>query len=107
MVASYDEFAAQHRAEHLNPFNRWCAVVGNALTVAGPVLMLLGRRKGGAALAVAGPAILVAGHVVEGNLPGSLSMLARHPIWAGRADFAVARATIMGSLPSSTNSRSS
>jgi hypothetical protein len=43
-----------------------------------------------------GAAITVVGHVVEGNLPRALSMLARHPIWAARADFDVARQTIMG-----------
>ena len=103
MVASYDEFAAEHRAEHLNPVNRWCAVFGNYLPVVGAISMLLGRRKAGLALVGSGAAILTAGHVVEGNLPRSLSMLYRHPIWAARADFAVARATIMGSHLSSTN----
>ena len=96
MVASYDEFATEHRAEHLNPFNRWCAVVGNYLPVVGAVGMLLGRRRAGAALVGLGTAILALGHVVEGNLPRSLRDLARHPIWAVRADFAVARQTIMG-----------
>jgi hypothetical protein len=97
MVASYHEFAAEHRAEHLNPFNRWCAVGGNYLPVVGAVLMLLGRRKAGVALAGSGFAILAAGHVVEGNLPRSLRDLARHPIWSVRADFAVARDTITSS----------
>jgi hypothetical protein len=96
MVASYDEFEAEHHAEHLTPFNRWCATVGNPLSVVGPVVMLLGRRKTGAALAGSGLAILVAGHVVERNLPRSLRDLARHPIWSVRADFDVARLTIMG-----------
>jgi hypothetical protein len=59
--------------------------------------MLLGRRKAGAALAGSGLAITAAGHIVEGNLPRALSMLARHPIWAVRADFAVAQQTITGS----------
>jgi hypothetical protein len=96
MAASYAEFEAEHHAEHLTPFNRWCATVGNPLSVVGPVVMLLGRRKTGAALAGSGLAILVAGHVVEGNLPRSLRDLARHPIWSVRADFDVARQTIMG-----------
>jgi hypothetical protein len=100
MVASYDEFAAEHRGEHLSRFNRWCAVAGNSLGVVAAVSALVGRRKAGAALFALGSAILATGYVAEGNLPRSLTMLARHPIWAVRADFAVARATIMGSRPS-------
>jgi hypothetical protein len=61
---------------------------------------MVGRQKAGAALFALGSAILAVGHVVEGNLPRSLTMLARHSIWAVRADFAVARATIMGFRPS-------
>jgi hypothetical protein len=97
MVATYDEFAAEHRAEHLKPFNRWCAVVGNPLSVVGGASMLLGHRRGGAALAGSGLAILGAGHIAEGNLPRSLRDLARHPIWSVRADLALARDTIMDS----------
>lgn len=97
MVATYDEFAAGHRAQHLKPFNRWCAVVGNPLSVVGGASMLLGHRRSGAALAGSGLAILGAGHVAEGNLPRSLRDLARHPIWSVRADFALARDTIMDS----------
>jgi hypothetical protein len=94
-VASYGEFAAQHRAEHLTPFNRWCAVIGNYLTIPSAVAALLGRPKTAAALFGLGTVILGAGHVVEGNLPRSIRDLARHPIWSVRADFAVVRATIM------------
>jgi hypothetical protein len=96
MGASYTEFAAQHRAEHLTPFNRWCAVIGNYLALPTAVAALLGRPKIAAALFGLGTVILGAGHVVEGNLARSLGDLARHPIWSVRADFAVARATIMG-----------
>jgi hypothetical protein len=95
VFASYDEFAAEHRAEHLNPFNRWCAVVENSLAIVGVVAMLSGRRKAGLALVGSGSAIGGLGHVVEGNLPRALHDLA-HPIWSVRADFAVALATIMG-----------
>jgi hypothetical protein len=66
MVASYEEFEAEHHADHLNAFNRWCAVVGNPMQVVGAVVMLLGRRKVGAALTGSGAAITVVGHVVEG-----------------------------------------
>jgi hypothetical protein len=100
MGASYDEFAAEHRGEHLSPFNCWCAVAGNSLGLVGAVSAMVGRHKAGAALFALGSAILAVGHVTEGNLPRSLTMTARHPIWAVRADFAVARATIMGSRPS-------
>jgi hypothetical protein len=96
MVASYDEFAAEHRAEHLKPFNRWCAVVENGLAITGALAMVLGRRKAGVALIGLGSAMGGVGHVVEGNLPRALHDAARHPIWSVRADFAVARATITG-----------
>jgi len=95
MVASYEEFAAEHRGEHLTPFNRWCAV-GNYLTVPAAIALLSGRPRVGAAIFGLGSTILVAGHVAEGNLPRSISMLATHPIWAARADFTVANAMIMG-----------
>jgi hypothetical protein len=55
-------------------------------------------------VAVSGLAILIAGHVVEGNLPRSVRDLYRHPIWGVRADFAVARETIMGSPSTADNS---
>jgi len=95
MVASYDEFAAEHRAGHLNPFNRWCAVVGNYVLVVGAGAMLLSRWRAGAALVGFGTAVLGVGHVVEGNLAQVTRDVARHPIWSMRADFAVARQTIM------------
>jgi hypothetical protein len=95
MIASYEEFAAEHRAEHRNPFNRWCAVVENSLAIVGVVAMLSGRRKAGLALVGAGSAMGGVGHAIEGNLPRALRDLA-HPIWSVRADMAVARATIMG-----------
>jgi hypothetical protein len=95
MVASYSEFAAEHQAEHLTPFNRWCAVIGNYLTIPSAVAALLGRPKTAAALFGLAAVVLGAGHVVEGNFPRSIRDLARHPIWSVRADFAVARATIM------------
>jgi hypothetical protein len=100
MVASYEEFAADHRGDHLTPFNRWCAVAGNSLAGVAAVSLLVGRPKVGAASFALGSAILGAGHLVEGNLPQSLGKLARHPIWGTRADFALARDTIMGSGPS-------
>jgi hypothetical protein len=100
MVASYEEFAADHRGDHLDPFNRWCAVAGNSLAVVAAVSLLVGRPKVGAASFGLGTAILVAGHLVEGNLIQSSSKLARHPIWGTRADFALARDAILGCRPS-------
>jgi hypothetical protein len=100
MVASYEEFAAEHRGEHLTAINRWSCVIGNYSTVPAAVALLLGRPRVGAAIFGLGSTILVAGHLAEGNLPRSLSMLATHPIWSARADFAVANATIMGALRS-------
>ena len=100
MVASYEEFAAEHRGEHLTVFNRWCAVVGNYSTVPTAIALISGRPRVGAAIFGLGTAILVAGHIAEGNLPRSLQDLARHPIWAARADFALANATVMNALKS-------
>jgi hypothetical protein len=100
MVASYEEFAAEHRGEHLSPFIRWSHVIGQYLNVVALATMLLGRRRAAAISAAASFVILTAGHVVEGNLFWSLRALARHPIRSVRADFAVAHATIMGSLRS-------
>ena len=96
MVASYEEFAAEHRGEHLSPFNRWCAVLGNYSNVPTAIALLTGRPRIAAAIFASGTTILLAGHVAEGNLPRSLSMLASHPIWAARADVAIANETILG-----------
>ncbi|MDT5330261.1 MAG: hypothetical protein QOF31_1558 [Mycobacterium sp.] len=96
MVGSYQEFAAEHRGEHLTAINRWSCVIGNYSTVPTAIALLSGRRRVAAAIFGLGSTVLVAGHLAEGNLPRSLSMLATHPIWAARADFAVANATVMG-----------
>jgi hypothetical protein len=45
-------------------------------------------------------ATLAAGHVVEGNLLRDTRDTLRHPLWAVRADVAVANATIMDALRS-------
>jgi len=94
MVASYQEFAAEHRGEHLTPVNRWCAVVGNYSTIPSAIALLSGRPRAAAGIFALGNAILVAGHIAEGNLPRSARDLARHPIWSVRADFALATATV-------------
>ena len=96
MVTSYEEFAAQQRAEHLNPFNRWCAVVGNYLAFAAAFAALSGRRRAGATLFALSQVALAAGHLAEGNLLEQTRVTARHPIWVGRADVAIANETIMG-----------
>jgi hypothetical protein len=96
MVATYEEFAAQQRAEHLNPFNRWCAVVGNYLPLAAAVTAVLGRPKAGATLFALSSVAIAAGHIVEGNLVEQTRVTARHPIWGVRADVAIANETIMG-----------
>jgi hypothetical protein len=95
MSASYEEFAAQHRADHLNPFNRWCAVVGNYLPVLSAAALLSRRPRAAAALFASSAAIIAAGHLVEGNLLRNLGYVVRHPIWSVRADLAVANATVM------------
>ena len=93
MVATYQEFAARHRTQHLNPVNRSCAVVANYLAPVAVITAVLGRPKAGAALFAFANLALVTGHIVEGNLPQAVRDM-RHPIWAVRADVAVANATI-------------
>jgi hypothetical protein len=97
MVATYKEFADQQRAEHLNPFNRWSAVVTwYLLTLPAVVAAVLGRRKAGAALFALSQVAIAAGHIVEGNLLDQTRITLRHPIWVARADIAIANETIMG-----------
>lgn len=100
MVASYEEFAAEHRAEHLTAFNRWCAVIGNYSNVPTAIALLSGRRRLAATSFGLGTAILLAGHIAEGNLPRSIQDIVRHPIWATRADVALANATVRNALKS-------
>ncbi len=101
MVASYEEFAAQQRAEHLNPFNRWCAVVAwYGLAPASAVMAVLGRPRAGAALFALSQLVIVAGHVVEGNLLEQGRITVRHPIRVLRADLAVANDTLKSALRS-------
>jgi hypothetical protein len=96
MVASYEEFAAGQRAEHLNPFNRWSAVVSwYFLALPAAVAALLGRRKAGAVLFALSQMVIVAGHIAEGNLVEQGRITARHPIWVARADVAIANETIL------------
>jgi hypothetical protein len=101
MVASYEEFATQQRAAHLNPFNRWCAVVAwYGLALAGAVAAALGRPRAGATLFAVSQVVIVAGHLVEGNLLEQTRITARHPFRVLRADLAVANATIKDALKS-------
>ena len=100
MVASYQEFAAEHRGEHTSLFIRWSHVIGQHLNVVAVAAMLLGRRRAAATSAAASFVILTAGHVVEGNMFWSLHFLARHPIWSVQAVFAVANETILSALRS-------
>jgi hypothetical protein len=98
MGESYEEFAAQHRSQHLTPFNRWCAVVGNSLVPVAAVTALTGRLKAGATIFALANTTLAAGHVAEGNFARSTRDLRRHPVWSVRADVAVAAATVRSSL---------
>jgi len=98
MGVSYEEFAAQHRTQHVTPFNRWCAVVGNSLVPVAVVTALTGRSKAGATIFALANATVVAGHIAEGNFPRSARDLIQHPIWSVRADVAVAAATVRSSL---------
>jgi hypothetical protein len=103
MVASYEEFAAEHRAQHLTAFNRWCGVVGNYSIVPTAVALLSGRPRLGTAVIGLGTAILLAGHAAEGNMPQSVRDFAEHPIWATRADFTLANTTVLNALKPPTN----
>jgi hypothetical protein len=99
MVATYGEFAAQQRAEHLNPFNRWCAVVAwYGLALPGAVTAVVGRPRAGATLFALSQVVIAAGHIVEGNVLEQTRITARHPIWVLRADLAVANDTLKSAL---------
>jgi hypothetical protein len=98
MGVSYEEFAALHRTQHVTPFNRWCAVVGNSLVPVAAVTALTGRLKVGAIIFALANATVTAGHVFEGNLPRNVRDFVEHPIWSVRADVAVAAATVRSSL---------
>jgi hypothetical protein len=67
MVASYEEFAAEHRGEHLTAFNRWSAVLGNYSTIPTAIALLSGRPRLAAGIFASGTAILLAGHIAEGG----------------------------------------
>jgi hypothetical protein len=96
-MTTYQEFAAAHRADHLSPVNRWCAVLSNLLLApAAVVAAVLGRPRTGVALFGMANAVMVTGHVVEGNLPRNIGFFLRHPLWSVRADVAVAVDTVMG-----------
>jgi hypothetical protein len=42
---SYEEFAAEHRAQHLSPFIRWSPVVGNYSLVPTAIALLFSRIR--------------------------------------------------------------
>jgi hypothetical protein len=94
MVATYREFAAGHRTQHVTAFNRWCAVVGNSLAPVAVVTALTGRPRAAVTIFALANATLIAGHLAEGNAPRSVTDLLRHPIWSVRADVALAIATV-------------
>lgn len=92
--ASFEEFQAEHRADHQSAFNRWCAAVGNPVYLVGVAALLMRRWRTGAALFIGGTGLTA----VEGNLPSANRALARHPIWAVRADVILARDILVGRL---------
>jgi hypothetical protein len=49
-IATHRLLCDRPRLEHLSSFNRWCAVIGNYLTLPSAVAALLGRPKTAAAL---------------------------------------------------------
>ena len=73
-------------------------MVGNSLVPVAAATALTGRRKAGATLFALANATVIAGHIAEGNLPRATRDLVQHPIWAVRADVAVAAATVRRSL---------
>jgi hypothetical protein len=104
MAASYEEFAAEHRAEHHSAFIRWTTVIGNYSNVPTAVALVLGRRRTAATIFGLGTAALVLGHAAEGNLARAGRDLVRHPIWSVRADVAVANATLRHAIASQETS---
>jgi hypothetical protein len=100
MVATYKEYAADHRAQHVTDFDRWCAVLGTYGTLAAVVVAVFRRPKTAAALYGLANVVCITGHIAEGNHRRIMRDTAHHPIWALRADIAVANATIMDSLRS-------
>jgi len=99
MASSYEEFAAQQRAEHLNPFNRWSAVVAwYGLAIPGAVTAALGRPRAGVALFALSQLVIIAGHMVEGNVVDQTRVTVHHPIRVLRADLAVANDTLKSTL---------
>jgi hypothetical protein len=78
--AKREALAAQHRTQHLEPFNRWCVVVGNSLAPVAAVTALTGHPRAGAMVFALANATLFAGHAVEGNIPRAVRDLFRHPI---------------------------
>jgi hypothetical protein len=98
LVGSCEAFAAQHRTQHLEPFNRLCAVVGNSLAPVAAVTALTAHRRAGATVFALANSTLFARHAVEGNIPCAVRDLFRHPLWSVRADVAVAGAMLRNSL---------
>ena len=94
MRQSYAEFLADHKAEHRSAFNRWCLVAGDAIQIAGVIVALRARWRPAAVLFTIGFGVAIAGHVRDGNVPGSFDTVQRHPLWNLRADLAIAKDVI-------------
>jgi hypothetical protein len=69
MVASYEEFAAEHRAQHLSPFIRWSAVVGNYSLVPTAIALLFSRIKRVGSEAVFDDDARPSGHAALNDFP--------------------------------------
>jgi hypothetical protein len=98
VAASFEEFAAEHRAEHASSFIQWSTVIGNYSNIPTAIALLLGRRRAALSIFLVGTAALVIGHIFEGNLVRAGRDLVRHPIWSVRADVAVANSAVKAAL---------
>ncbi len=84
----YAAFRSQLFARHEAPLAAALSTTGDMLLVGGPVLGLLARRWRVAAAGLAlGAVVTAAAHLFQrGTLRAELAALARHPLWATRAE---------------------
>jgi hypothetical protein len=93
LVATAEEFIAEHIVEHRSRFNQWCLLIGDSGMVAGVLIAVLraGHRFVGVELLLTGFGIAVIGHIAERNLGRALRDFFEHPVWTVRGDLAVIR----------------
>jgi hypothetical protein len=95
---TFDAYLRGFSRRHGDARNRLFAAVGDHFVIIGALLALRPRRRPwGALVALAGTALIVGGHLLfEHNLGDELAGVARHPLWAARADGRMIRAMYGG-----------